>query len=983
MLTENNKSKNKPQKNKRKILGPKIWAPILLLAVLGGVLAAIILATGSEEEKEDTLGANSTATPNASATAPPVYPEVLVQCPWFPDLEMIASGGLMPLPLFVLDVRDIPAYDPAEPLTLSLWMGQEDPIYPYRYHTVISLDLESPNAGPDPSLTTTQTDDSSSSSSGSDSSSTPTDSSSRDLFAALGALQSFGFDLKDIGPSGQNFFAEAHGDLGAELRRSDFWPGLNLSGVPGEAADPGSVPDMYTRKVVQAQHEKDFLYAQLTLPFIGGSESDPLDAQFVRVDGGEAKLTLLRNQSEDPDLYSVPLGGPGLFMASYTFAGAPLSVFMPSCSFWIYVVDSGPEVSAPQTCAEGFPLQEWSIESESEEGPPQQVAWCNCFDTCGGWNDGAFCEDYSLEESADVYDLLNCGENNMKVVNLTLMDEGLVIDVLHTVFHGVCLPAAYTAEMVQVLRDRYEVTALFELERAADPALGETEAVVFATPQMEVSDYVFHAFDENVVETPWGEVAQLLSNMSVGTSGAHSYDWEVRIVVRVAAEGGGVGESTCRVLVPEPYCNPELDSDSDEANDCIDECRDDPAKSEAGECGCGEVDDDTDGDKTADCVDACPNDVQKVSSSGVCGCGVPDTDTDGDTTPDCSDACPADPGKGSSSGMCGCGVPDDDSDSDGVPDCLDACPGDPVKIVSSGVCGCGVADDDLDSDGAVDCPAACGSATQPNITSISNDSGAAGLSITLTGSWPLAVPGADVRVLTWFNGSLSDDTADTVVTFAAPTTITFEAPAWNVDVLSDREVQFTVLVLPAGTPSSGHPTTCSSTAGQSPAAWEVGQFATFTYETFVVTLSSTTLSCDRTPINVTVHQPPSTSINAYSIAGAADGLSVAGGNITGYPTNLTGYQVSFSFEVTPSDSTSPITITLSAGVLHGTKPTVGNPETTLQIEGERADSDSDGVPDCHDGCPADPQKSVSGACGCGEPDVDTDSDGTADCLVDQ
>jgi len=33
-----------------------------------------------------------------------------------------------------------------------------------------------------------------------------------------------------------------------------------------------------------------------------------------------------------------------------------------------------------------------------------------------------------------------------------------------------------------------------------------------------------------------------------------------------------------------------------------------------------------------------------------------------------------------------------------------------------------------------------------------------------------------------------------------------------------------------------------------------------------------------------------------------------------------------------------------------------------------------------DGCPADPVKSVPGACGCGTPDTDTDGDGIADCI---
>ncbi len=44
------------------------------------------------------------------------------------------------------------------------------------------------------------------------------------------------------------------------------------------------------------------------------------------------------------------------------------------------------------------------------------------------------------------------------------------------------------------------------------------------------------------------------------------------------------------------------------------------------------------------------------------------------------------------------------------------------------------------------------------------------------------------------------------------------------------------------------------------------------------------------------------------------------------------------------------------------------------------DADADGVADCDDGCPDDANKTLSGACGCGVPDVDTDGDGVFDCL---
>jgi alpha-tubulin suppressor-like RCC1 family protein len=43
------------------------------------------------------------------------------------------------------------------------------------------------------------------------------------------------------------------------------------------------------------------------------------------------------------------------------------------------------------------------------------------------------------------------------------------------------------------------------------------------------------------------------------------------------------------------------------------------------------------------------------------------------------------------------------------------------------------------------------------------------------------------------------------------------------------------------------------------------------------------------------------------------------------------------------------------------------------------DSDADGTPDCIDNCPSDPNKTEPGICGCAVPDVDSDQDGVLDC----
>ncbi len=101
-------------------------------------------------------------------------------------------------------------------------------------------------------------------------------------------------------------------------------------------------------------------------------------------------------------------------------------------------------------------------------------------------------------------------------------------------------------------------------------------------------------------------------------------------------------------------------------NTPVDNCPNDPNKTDPGVCGCGIADTDSDSDGTPDCNDACPNDVLKTQP-GDCGCGVADTDTDADGTADCNDNCPSDPAK-TSPGLCGCGLPDIDSNNDGVAD---------------------------------------------------------------------------------------------------------------------------------------------------------------------------------------------------------------------------------------------------------------------------------------------------------------------------
>ncbi|MCP4893634.1 MAG: hypothetical protein GY911_07440, partial [Actinomycetales bacterium] len=58
------------------------------------------------------------------------------------------------------------------------------------------------------------------------------------------------------------------------------------------------------------------------------------------------------------------------------------------------------------------------------------------------------------------------------------------------------------------------------------------------------------------------------------------------------------------------------DSDGDGTLDCIDDCPEDPDKTEPGDCGCGVEDTDTDGDGIADCIDPCPNWPYDCSEDG-------------------------------------------------------------------------------------------------------------------------------------------------------------------------------------------------------------------------------------------------------------------------------------------------------------------------------------------------------------------------------
>jgi len=172
-------------------------------------------------------------------------------------------------------------------------------------------------------------------------------------------------------------------------------------------------------------------------------------------------------------------------------------------------------------------------------------------------------------------------------------------------------------------------------------------------------------------------------------------------VLTLTDGGAGDGDHVANGIIVDPGGPAgELDQDGDGVDDSLDGCPNDPDKTEAGACGCGNPEADTDNDGTPDCIDECPNDFEKVIP-GDCGCGVSDKDTDNDGIMDCNDGCPEDPYK-MVAGACGCGVEDTDTDNDGAADCNDNCPSDVDKTVS-GDCGCGIPEIDSDNNGIADC----------------------------------------------------------------------------------------------------------------------------------------------------------------------------------------------------------------------------------------------------------------------------------------
>jgi len=466
---------------------------------------------------------------------------------------------------------------------------------------------------------------------------------------------------------------------------------------------------------------------------------------------------------------------------------------------------------------------------------------------------------------------------------------------------------------------------------------------------------------------------------------------------------------------------PDTDSDADGTADCQDNCPDDPNKIEPGTCGCGRADTDSDGDGMADCYDVCLNDPNKILP-GICGCGIADTDSDGDQTVDCDDSCPNDPNK-VDPGQCGCGVTDTDSDTDGVADCDDACPNDPNKL-EPGQCGCGVEDTDNDTDGTADCNDACPhdpNKIEPGICgcgAADNDSdkdgtydcndecpndpnkvepGVCGCGVADTDSDGDGTPDCQDQdnsgFFEDFNGyAAGNNPVDWV-----------DTNAYN--SMSENDSLFQVFDL-GGEKAFGTSSTeiniHSHYVGTGSASW-----SSYTYTGRLMITQpdggiGVTFRSDY-PNTDTYYRLRRYNSGAFHIN--PHGTSVTGVTDTGVvPATHTWYE--FAIEVEDIESQTVIRAKVWAqGTVEPTNWQVNCYDTnagrlttgTIGLwsmgSGDKywddlavsslscnEDSDGDGILDCHDQCPNDPNKSIPGTCGCGIPDTDSDDDGVPDCI---
>ena len=479
----------------------------------------------------------------------------------------------------------------------------------------------------------------------------------------------------------------------------------------------------------------------------------------------------------------------------------------------------------------------------------------------------------------------------------------------------------------------------------------------------------------------------------------------------------------------------DVDSDGDGTADCYDQCPGDPSKTLPGDCGCGMTENDSDSDGTADCMDLCPLDPNKTEP-GAMGCGVleddgestcsadfsvvfdpspdervvgyklyyglsedfqayidlgPNTshvfsglpagktfyfaatgyddsenesgfseiltyhvellDTDADGISNCDDLCPSNPDK-SEPGLCGCDVADTDSDGDGILDCVDECPVDPNKTIA-GTCGCGISDTDSDNDGTVDCNDLCPS--DPNKT--------------VPGSCGCGIADADLD---------SDGVAD--CSDQCPS----DPYKTEVGICGCGEVD---------TDTDGDGAyDCNDLCPLDPDKTEPGLLGCGVPE------DDGSSNCTAA-FRVEFDASPDERVVGYNLYyGLSEDLETKidlGANTShlfeGLKAGYTYYFAAASYDATGNESDLTEIITHQVLLLDAdgdgmsdcedlcpTNPDKTEPGT-CGCELADLDSDNDGIFDCNDECPEDPYKTTAGICGCGSVDEDSDGDGIFDC----
>ncbi|MDH5676220.1 MAG: hypothetical protein OEZ06_29135 [Myxococcales bacterium] len=390
----------------------------------------------------------------------------------------------------------------------------------------------------------------------------------------------------------------------------------------------------------------------------------------------------------------------------------------------------------------------------------------------------------------------------------------------------------------------------------------------------------------------------------------------------------------------------------------VDQCPSDAAKTAPGACGCGNPDTDSDSDGTADCIDGCPSDSSKVEA-GACGCGVSEgADADSDGTPDCTDGCVNDPNK-VAAGVCGCGVSDVDTDSDGTPDCNDGCPEDGFKT-SAGQCGCGFSDADSDADGVSDCDDGCPS--DPDRTTVGTCGCVGGPSPAAAGT-PCSdgvCPLSSVCDGAGSCGSASDCTPP-------------HSSCGALETYNGHGYYFCT----AGQSWQNARDICRSQAGL-----DLVHIDNAAENTFVDgNLVSTTWIGGNDQSVEGVWRWSDDDSQFWS--GDSGGFAVTYANWgSGEPNNSGGEHCA---EMGTNGNWNDQTCSTSRDFVCETRPNLCPDDPFKYDPGQcgcgypDTDTDTDGSADCVDGCVEDPAKTAPGTCGCGASDGDSDGDGWVDC----